>query len=146
MSMICRFSFLTVKEFLHQCQLGLVNRPVISGCAGCAMAHPDFGRSVNPISTRGGDRLCPPNYYWHTRIFRPSDDGPVESVFFFCRSHLCYRGSQGCSNLNFQTNWGEKKWVLRSPNIQKEDVPKWKIWKFYNPGWIRWCCYSEITL
>ena len=37
---------------------------------------PDFGRSVNPmpISTRG-DRLCPPNYYWHPRIFRPSD-GP----------------------------------------------------------------------
>ena len=26
---------------------------------------------VNPISTRG-DRLCPPNYYWHTRIFRPT--------------------------------------------------------------------------
>ena len=49
-------------------------RPVVPGCAGCAMAHPDFGRSVNPISTRG-DRLCPPNYYWHTRIFRPSD-GP----------------------------------------------------------------------
>ena len=39
------------------------------------VAHPDFGRSVNPISTRG-DRLCPPNYYWHTRIFRPSD-GPA---------------------------------------------------------------------
>jgi hypothetical protein len=39
------------------------------------MAHPIFGRSVNPISTRG-DRLCPPNYYWHTRIFRPSD-GPA---------------------------------------------------------------------
>ena len=36
------------------------------------MAHTDFGRSVNPISTRGY-RLCPPNYYWHTRIFRPSD-------------------------------------------------------------------------
>ena len=39
-----------------------------------AMAHPNFGRSVNINSTRG-DRLCPPNYYWHTRIFRPSD-GP----------------------------------------------------------------------
>ena len=39
------------------------------------MAHPDFDRSVNPISTRGG-RLCPPNYYWHTQIFRPPD-GPV---------------------------------------------------------------------
>ena len=50
-------------------------RPVVPGYAGCAMAHPDFGRSVNPISARG-DRLCPPNYYWHTRIFRPSD-GPA---------------------------------------------------------------------
>ena len=40
------------------------------------MEHPDVGRSVNLISTRG-DRLCPPNYYWHTRLFRPSD-GPVE--------------------------------------------------------------------
>ena len=54
-------------------------RPVIPGCAGCAMAHPDFGSSVNPISTRG-DKLCPPNYYWHTRIFRPSD-GPVQDDY-----------------------------------------------------------------
>ena len=30
---------------------------------GCnAMAHPDFDRSVNPISTKGG-RLCPPHNY-----------------------------------------------------------------------------------
>ena len=35
-------------------------RPVVHGCAGCAMAHPIFCRSVNPISTRG-DRVCPPN-------------------------------------------------------------------------------------
>ena len=48
-------------------------RPVVPGCAGCVMVHPDFGRSVNPISTRG-NRLCPPNYYWHTQIFRPSND------------------------------------------------------------------------
>ena len=34
-----------------------------------AMAPPDFGRSVNPISTRGG-RLCPPN---NTGILRFSD-------------------------------------------------------------------------
>ena len=51
-----------------------LSRPVVPGCAGCAMAHPEFGKSVNPISTRG-NRLCPPNYYWHTQIFRPSD-GP----------------------------------------------------------------------
>ena len=54
--------------------LRYVHRPVVPGCAGCAMAHPIFGRSVNPIPTRG-DRLCPPNYYWHTLIFIPSD-GP----------------------------------------------------------------------
>ena len=29
----------------------------------------------DPIPTRG-DRLCPPNYYWHTLIFRPSN-GPA---------------------------------------------------------------------
>ena len=28
---------------------------VVPGCAGCAMAPPDFGRSVNLISTRGTD-------------------------------------------------------------------------------------------
>ena len=41
----------------------------------CRPLVPEFGRSVNPISTRV-DRLCPRNYYWHTRIFRPSD-GPA---------------------------------------------------------------------
>ena len=55
--------------------LSVLYRPVVPGCARCAMAHPDFGRSVNLISTMG-DRLCPPNYYWHTQIFRPSD-GPA---------------------------------------------------------------------
>ena len=42
------------------------------------MAHPDFGRSVNPISIKG-DRLCPPNNYWHTRIFRLSDGPEMEN-------------------------------------------------------------------
>ena len=56
-------------------------RGVVPGGAGGAMAPPDFGRSVNPISTRG-DRLCPPNYYWHPRIFRPSD-GPVIRYLFY---------------------------------------------------------------
>ena len=55
-------------------------RPKI--CSGLsslgAMAHPDFVRSVNPISTMG-NRLCPPIYYWHTRIFRPSN-GPDADV------------------------------------------------------------------
>jgi hypothetical protein len=37
-------------------------RGVVPGGAGGAMTHPVFGRSVDPISTRG-DILCPPNYY-----------------------------------------------------------------------------------
>ena len=44
-----------------------------------ATGPPIFGRSVNPFPTRG-DRLCPPNYYWHTLIFRPSD-GPATNHF-----------------------------------------------------------------
>ena len=35
-------------------------RGVVPGGAGGAMAPPDFGTSVNPISAKGG-RLCPPN-------------------------------------------------------------------------------------
>ena len=45
------------------------------GADGGAMAPPDFGRSVNPISTRGV-RLYPPQYYQPPRNFRPCD-GPV---------------------------------------------------------------------
>ena len=38
----------------------LLYRPVVPRGAGGAMAPPNFGRSVNPILTKGG-RLCPPN-------------------------------------------------------------------------------------
>ena len=47
--------------------LGTYVRGVVPEGAGGAMVPPDFGRSVNPISARG-DRLCPPNYYWHPRF------------------------------------------------------------------------------
>ena len=57
-------------------------RPVVPGCAGCAMAHPDFGGSIDPISTRG-DSLCPPNYYWHTQIFRPSDGPGMSRIWIY---------------------------------------------------------------
>ena len=46
------------------------------GVPGFAMAPPDFERSVNPILTMQGGRLCPPYYDVLTRIFRPSY-GPV---------------------------------------------------------------------
>ena len=38
-----------------------MGRPVVPGGAGGAMASPDFGRSVNPISTMERGRLYPPN-------------------------------------------------------------------------------------
>ena len=60
-------------------------RPVVPGCA---MAHPDFGRSINFISTRG-DRLCPPNYYLHTQIFRPSDSPVHIPCCFLAQSAVC---------------------------------------------------------
>ena len=53
-------------------------RGVVSGGAGGARESPNFGRSVNPISTRG-DRLCPPDYYWNPQIFR-SSDGPADKT------------------------------------------------------------------
>ena len=52
-------------------------RPVARGGAWEASAPPIFGRSVNPISTRGS-RLCPPKYYEPPRIFRPCD-GPASA-------------------------------------------------------------------
>ena len=51
-------------------------RAVASGGGGQGgkFPPPDFGRSINPISTRGS-RLCSPHYYVPSRIFRPCD-GP----------------------------------------------------------------------
>ena len=65
------------------------------GGAGGASAPTIFDRSVNPISTRGG-RLCPPQYYQPSRIFRPCD-GPVmysvvQKNFVFVRD-LFFRNS-----------------------------------------------------
>ena len=38
--------------------------------------HPQILADQLTLSQPGGDRLCPPNYYWHPWIFRPSD-GPA---------------------------------------------------------------------
>ena len=78
-------TFILFAPNVRQCD----SRPVVPGWAGWAMAHPDFGGSVNPISTRG-NRLCPPNSYWHTRIFRPSN-GPAQypSVSLRILKQLC---------------------------------------------------------
>ena len=50
----------TIRNYKNRTRIEYKTRPVVPGGAGGAMAPPDFGRSVNPISTRWG-RLCPPN-------------------------------------------------------------------------------------
>ena len=60
-----------------------------------ALAPPVFGKTVNPISTRG-DRLCPPQYYEPPRIFRPCD-GPA---WWLGGRNSCKKSHQR-ANLNF---------------------------------------------
>ena len=50
----------TFNDYGQYLQLTYILRGVVPGRTGGAMAPPDFGRSVNPISTKGG-RLSPPN-------------------------------------------------------------------------------------
>ena len=51
----------------------------VQGCRpGGTMAPPDFDTTVNPISTRG--QIMPLKYYWHRRLFRPSDGPEVEGA------------------------------------------------------------------
>ena len=62
-------------------------RDAARGRAEGAAAPPDFGRSVNPISTRGG-WLCPPQYYLPPRIFNPCCIHEEHtSTEFFTNSH-----------------------------------------------------------
>ena len=71
---------------------------------------PDFGRLVNPISTRG-DRLYPPHYYWHPRI----SDLPTALHSMYCFVILIL-GNQ-CWN-------GPKEVRSQIPN----NVQRWKRW------------------
>ena len=57
-------------------------RPVVPGCIGYAMEHPDFGRSVNPISIRGTDY-----------------------------AQLITTGTPGFSDLLTALRWGLREWV-----------------------------------
>ena len=45
-----------------------------SGWAGWALAHPEFGSSVNPITTRGAD------YAHHITASPPGSENPVASL------------------------------------------------------------------
>ena len=76
-----------------------LHRPFVPGGAEGAegaIAHPDYGRSVNPISIRG-DRVCPSNYNWHPRVFKPSyspASTTSPSTFASTKHHMLEGGSQ----------------------------------------------------
>ena len=53
-------NFFDLKGILGKTSVLQISRGVVHGGDRSAMAPPDFGRSVNPISTRRR-RLCPPN-------------------------------------------------------------------------------------
>ena len=62
----------------HSNNLELDSKVAEKNGKGVVSDDPDFGRSVNPISTRK-DRLCPPQY--HERVNVKYIFGPV-CVFF----------------------------------------------------------------
>ena len=68
--------------FSHNLDFYFLNKISFSGTlcvvpwgAGNALGHPWHPQILADQLTlsQPGDRLCPPNYYWHTRIFRPLD-------------------------------------------------------------------------
>ena len=69
-----------------------------------AIVHPDFGRSVNPISTRGS-RLCPPHYYLPTQLYVASY-APA------------YRGNSGRNDQVKYNHLSNKKGLLYSMLFQ----------------------------
>ena len=73
-------------------------RPVVPGGAGDAMAPPDYGRSFNPISTKGGDYahqeiLAPPDFQtfrrpWTTRRSLPKKDHQYDGKFLLGNAEM----------------------------------------------------------
>ena len=59
--------------FVEQYQT-FVYSAAASGWAGWALAHPEFGRSVNPITTRGAD------YAHHITASPPGFEIPAASL------------------------------------------------------------------
>ena len=54
------------------------NASLCSGWAGWALAHPEFGISVNPITSRGAD------YAHHITASPPGFENPEASLFGIC--------------------------------------------------------------
>ena len=103
------------------------------GCwsRGGACPPPDFGRFVNPISTRGG-RLCPSHYYLPPppRIFRPSY-GPASYGITDTDSSTNFEGFE------LDTNWTYYVCTLVlyfSTFLARVDL--WSLWSDLLRSWL----------
>ena len=74
----------------------------------------DFGRSVNPNSTRGRSRLCP-LYYSTLRIFRPSY-GPDLYSSKWARWRYRLGKIQICIIINCRKLFQETRWLVLQRN------------------------------
>ena len=62
--------------------MNVLNSAAASGWAGWALAHPEFGSSVNPITTRGAD------YAHHITASPPGFENPAAALLY----HMTKRG------------------------------------------------------
>ena len=98
---------------LQSGSISISSRDVGNRWAGWEIAHPGFGRSVNPISTRGG-RLCPPP---HTALI----DQPTLGSFLHPCTLYAYRlySDNNCELLRKSmwvvSNWYDFKWLGINP-------------------------------
>ena len=98
-----------------------------------SLGVPDFGRSVNPISTRRG-RLCPPHYYWQPRIFRPSY-GPAY-----------YVNSNGRVQLWISLFHNETKTIKKTQQISRDVYQRSAVGNGPVQERASLCMYSKINL
>ena len=97
---ICNLTFFVeARSIEFDFNSNIVNvRPVFPGGAGDAMAPPDYGRSFNPISTKGGDYahqeiLAPPDFQtfrrpWTTRRSLPKKDHQYDGKFLLGNAEM----------------------------------------------------------
>ena len=125
-----------------------IDRGVTPGGAGGAMAPPDFCRSVNPISTREGGRLCPsnntgtPGFLDLTKVLIESaiiqDDNQSSTIHkgavqIFRQVRLPYHctgglaGRHGCRRRFQFRKFQIRPWSCQSEYRMRPNLPLYKI-------------------
>ena len=94
---------------------------VASGWAGWALAHPEFGSSVNPITTRGAD------YAHHITASPPGFEMPAASLYTVWPSLHIPNPSNNIQFKNFEINFIHHLQILDSLLVYHTSLLKLKI-------------------